>query len=220
MALYARFKTATKALKKEVLALYYAIHDPRTPLLAKVIPWMVLAYALSPIDLIPDFIPVLGLLDDLLMLPGMIWLAIRLIPRPVMAQARFRAEHEPMRLSRNWMVAVLIFLVWMAGIEYSAWFILNNWGSPEVCQYQWHILGGIASMGAISFVCWLVSAVRREGRKHDANKAEQGDDSAAQPTDVVSVDAEYETQGRKVGLGDTGLHEPLLVLISDDTKGS
>jgi hypothetical protein len=57
--LYGRFKAAVRALKREVLALYYAIHDPRTPLAAKVIPWLALAYALSPLDLIPDFIPVL-----------------------------------------------------------------------------------------------------------------------------------------------------------------
>lgn len=57
---WARFKAAVKRLKHDVLALYYAVHDPRTPLLSKLLPWLVLAYALSPLDLIPDFIPILG----------------------------------------------------------------------------------------------------------------------------------------------------------------
>ena len=81
--MFAAFKAAAKSLKREVLALFYAVHDPRTPFFAKLIPWLVLAYALSPIDLIPDFIPILGLVDDLLLLPGLIWLALHLIPPEV-----------------------------------------------------------------------------------------------------------------------------------------
>lgn len=63
--------------------MYYAVHDPRTPLLSKIIPWFVLAYALSPLDLIPDFIPVLGFLDDMLLLPLGLWLSYKLIPAEV-----------------------------------------------------------------------------------------------------------------------------------------
>jgi uncharacterized membrane protein YkvA (DUF1232 family) len=70
-----------------VLALHYAIHDPRTPFLAKLLPLVAIGYALSPLDLIPDFIPVLGLVDDLLILPGLIWLSIHLIPHQVSAGA-------------------------------------------------------------------------------------------------------------------------------------
>lgn len=62
------------------MALYYAVHDPRTPLLSKLLPWLVLAYALSPLDLIPDFIPVLGFLDDMLLLPLGLWLSYKMIP--------------------------------------------------------------------------------------------------------------------------------------------
>jgi len=64
-----------RALKRESLALYYAARDPRTPWYAKLLAGAIVAYALSPIDLIPDFIPVLGLVDDLLLLPAAIWLA-------------------------------------------------------------------------------------------------------------------------------------------------
>jgi len=80
---WSRFKAAVKQLKRDVLALYYAVHDPRTPLLSKLLPWLVLAYALSPIDLIPDFIPVLGFLDDMLLLPLGLWLSVKLIPAQV-----------------------------------------------------------------------------------------------------------------------------------------
>jgi hypothetical protein len=59
------------------------VHDPRTPLLSKLLPWLVLAYALSPLDLIPDFIPVLGFLDDMLLLPLGLWLSFKLIPAEV-----------------------------------------------------------------------------------------------------------------------------------------
>jgi uncharacterized membrane protein YkvA (DUF1232 family) len=77
------FKAAVKQLKHDVLALYYAVHDPRTPWLSKILPWLVLAYALSPLDLIPDFIPVLGFLDDMLLLPLGLWLSYKLIPAEV-----------------------------------------------------------------------------------------------------------------------------------------
>lgn len=71
---FAWLKQAAKQLKRSVLALFYATHDPGVGWAPKVIAVIVLAYALSPMDLIPDFIPVLGILDDLLLLPGMIWL--------------------------------------------------------------------------------------------------------------------------------------------------
>ncbi len=69
-------------MTRESLALYYVARDPRTPWYAKLLAGAIVAYALSPIDLIPDFIPVLGLLDDLLLLPAAIWLAVRLVPIP------------------------------------------------------------------------------------------------------------------------------------------
>ena len=71
------------SLKKNTYALYLASKDPRVPTLAKIVIGVVVAYALSPIDLIPDFIPVIGYLDDLLLLPLGIWLAIRLMPQIV-----------------------------------------------------------------------------------------------------------------------------------------
>lgn len=83
-----QLKVRARTLKNEVLALYLAARDPRTPWYARGLALLVVAYALSPIDLIPDFVPVLGYLDDLILIPGGIWLVIRLIPPEVLADAR------------------------------------------------------------------------------------------------------------------------------------
>ncbi|KAA6416528.1 MAG: putative membrane spanning [Trebouxia sp. A1-2] len=80
---FAWLQHAAKQLKTSVLALFYASQDPAVGWAPRVIAAFVLAYALSPVDLIPDFIPVLGILDDLILLPGMIWLAVKLIPDSV-----------------------------------------------------------------------------------------------------------------------------------------
>lgn len=85
-------KDKLRALGREVLTLYIAARDRRTPLLARLIAGVTAAYALSPIDLIPDFVPVLGLLDDLVIVPLGIWLALRLIPDQLMAEYRKLAE--------------------------------------------------------------------------------------------------------------------------------
>ena len=84
----ARFKAQVRHLRDEVHALYFASKDSRTPWYAKALVAAVVAYAVSPIDLIPDFIPVLGQLDDLVIVPLGIWCAIRLIPPAVLAECR------------------------------------------------------------------------------------------------------------------------------------
>ena len=84
-------KRRVRALKAEVIALYYATKDPRTPWYAKALVFFVVAHTLSPIDLIPDFVPVLGYLDDLVLVPLGIALALRLMPPAVMAESRARA---------------------------------------------------------------------------------------------------------------------------------
>jgi uncharacterized membrane protein YkvA (DUF1232 family) len=107
-------KKRARALKKELTALYYAYKNPKTGPLPKIIVLFTVGYALSPIDLIPDFIPVLGLLDDLIILPAMITLSIRLIPPVIMQESRIRAEAEPIKLRKNWVFAVLFILVWIS----------------------------------------------------------------------------------------------------------
>ena len=107
-----RWKDRARALKKEIRALVLAYRDPRTPWYARAWSVIVLAYALSPIDLIPDFIPVLGYLDDLVLLPLGIALALKLIPAEVMAEARLAADKaEGEKIGR--VGAVVIALVWL-----------------------------------------------------------------------------------------------------------
>lgn len=108
-------KARAKALKMEIHALGIAYRDPRTPWVAKVLALLVLTYALSPIDLIPDFIPVLGYLDDLILLPLGIALTIRLIPLEVMADARQTATKAEGR-ALGWVGAGLIGLIWLIGL--------------------------------------------------------------------------------------------------------
>ncbi len=101
------------ALKRDSFALYYVARDARTPWYVKLLAGAVVAYALSPIDLIPDFIPVLGLLDELLLLPAAIWLAFKLVPEQVLAESRKRAE-AALERPKSRTAAVVIVLVWIA----------------------------------------------------------------------------------------------------------
>ena len=107
-----RLKAWARALKRDVVALWLAARDPRTPWSARIVAGLTAAYALSPIDLIPDVIPVLGLLDDLLIVPLGIWLALRLIPPPLMAEMRERAADAGRPTSRAGLVIVIA--IWIA----------------------------------------------------------------------------------------------------------
>ena len=92
MALFAELKKRAYHLKAEIFALYLAAYDPRTPWYAKILVADVVAYAFSTIDLIPEFVPVIGYLDDLILIPMGIALAIKLIPHTVLAECRARAQ--------------------------------------------------------------------------------------------------------------------------------
>ena len=100
-------------LKREVVAVWIAARDPRTPLMAKLVAGAVAAYAVSPIDLIPDFIPVVGYLDDLLIVPLGLMLAVRLIPQGLMVEFRERADGIRDR-PRSVVGAVVIVAIWIA----------------------------------------------------------------------------------------------------------
>ena len=104
-----------------LIALWKLVRHPDTPRGAKLVAWAVLAYALSPIDLIPDFIPVLGLLDDIILIPLGVALVVRMVP-PAQWQARMReAETQAERLPRMWWGALLIALVWLALVVLLVW---------------------------------------------------------------------------------------------------
>jgi uncharacterized membrane protein YkvA (DUF1232 family) len=114
MSFIASWKQKAGQLKIETYALYLAYKDPRVPWYAKACIAVVVAYAFSPIDVIPDFIPVLGYLDDLILLPLGIALALRLIPRAVLDECREKAA-ELLHQKRpvNWTAAVLIIAIWL-----------------------------------------------------------------------------------------------------------
>ncbi len=116
MTLGKTMKSWAKRIKRDGITLWFAGKNPATPWYAKALGLFVVAYALSPIDLIPDFIPVLGYLDDVLLLPGLIWLAVRLLPPQVLADSRKQAddwiETKGIRPSSR-VGAVVIGLLWI-----------------------------------------------------------------------------------------------------------
>lgn len=115
MGFLERLKTRARKLKRDTYALWLAYRHPRTPLHAKVFSICIVAYALSPVDLIPDFIPVLGYLDDLILIPLGIFLALRMIPRDVMAECRAKAEAESsIKLKKNWAAGAIIIVIWLS----------------------------------------------------------------------------------------------------------
>lgn len=122
-----RLRTWAARLKRDVVALWLAARDPRTPFAAKAVAALVAAYALSPIDLIPDFVPVLGYLDDLILVPLGIALAVRLIPAALLAELRDaaarRAQRPVSRLGAGGIVAL-----WLAGLILLALGLLRRLG--------------------------------------------------------------------------------------------
>ena len=120
-----KLKSQARSLKNEVYILYLAAKDARTPWYAKALIFFVVAHTFSPIDLIPDFIPVLGYLDDLIITPGGIWLAVRLIPPDVLAEARTIASAQGIDRYVTFIGAGIILLVWILAIIWVAIIILR-----------------------------------------------------------------------------------------------
>lgn len=106
-------KEKARKIKSDITTLFYAYKNPKTKLLPKIIIFITLGYALSPVDLIPDFIPVLGYLDDLLIIPSLIALSIKLIPKDIMDESKEKALKEPVRLKDNWLFGSIFILVWI-----------------------------------------------------------------------------------------------------------
>ena len=112
--LFERWRRQVRRLKTNISALSLAYAHPRTPWYAKLVAVSVAAYAFSPIDLIPDFIPVLGYLDDLVLVPAGIVLALRLIPPDVLAECRQAAEAaQPQHTPVRWLAAATIAVIWI-----------------------------------------------------------------------------------------------------------
>jgi uncharacterized membrane protein YkvA (DUF1232 family) len=114
----AKIRSWARTLKAEIAALAGAVRDPRTPWYAKLLGIVIVAYALSPIDLIPDFIPVIGFLDDAILLPLGIWAVLRMIPADVMVEHRANVA-DGTRLPANRIAAVVIIALWIAGLTFA-----------------------------------------------------------------------------------------------------
>lgn len=120
-----RLLTWARALKRDIATLWFAYRHPRMPLHGKIIAVVIVAYAFSPIDLIPDFIPVLGYVDEVVLLPLAIWVALKLTPQPVLVDARAQAQawldaRKPR--PRNYIAAAVFVVLWCA----AAW-LLWRW---------------------------------------------------------------------------------------------
>lgn len=119
-------KERAQKLKSDIPALFLALKHKRTPWYAKLLAAIIVVYALSPIDLIPDFVPVLGYLDDVLLLPTMVWLTIKLIPDDVFSECRAKSDDmwkdgKP----KKWYYAIPIIIIWsiiIALIVKAIWF--------------------------------------------------------------------------------------------------
>lgn len=123
--LMARLKARGRAAKIDTLALYLAYKDGRLPRKAKIVLILTLVYAVSPIDLIPDFIPVIGQVDDLVIVPAGIALAVKLVPKELMDEYRERVSRD-MRLKKSWRAGAVIVAIWIALMVLVAWLVWRS----------------------------------------------------------------------------------------------
>jgi uncharacterized membrane protein YkvA (DUF1232 family) len=126
--MFDRIKTWAHASKRDAYAVYLAARNPNTPWYVKALAAAVAAYALSPIDLIPDFIPVIGYLDDLILVPFGIWLVVSLIPEPAMTEYRARASEVMQRPRDGRLAAIAIISIWIVAAAALCWLALSHWG--------------------------------------------------------------------------------------------
>lgn len=120
-------KTWARRIKRDAVMLWFARSHPDAPLLAKVICIVAVLYALSPIDLVPDFIPVLGYVDDVLLIPALIWLAVRILPSHVTALCRKRADEWMVlqgKKPKSYAGAAIVIAIW-CGVAYLCWLWLR-----------------------------------------------------------------------------------------------
>lgn len=122
-----KLKESANKLKQNISAIYVAFNKKETPLIAKILAGITIGYALSPIDLVPDFIPILGYLDDVILLPLFVWISIKLIPKEIMEQSKIEAKDiwkdgKP----KKWYYGIPIILFWLIIIILIIKFINNS----------------------------------------------------------------------------------------------
>ncbi len=123
-----KIKGWARKLKKNLVIVHLAAKDSRTPWYAKTLIFLVIAYALSPVDLIPDFIPILGYLDDLLIVPIGLYFALKLIPEQVLVEARLNAENYEWNKPKKFWMAVIIIFFWLLTFSWIAYVIFGKAG--------------------------------------------------------------------------------------------
>ena len=129
--MFEKIRQWARALKAEVTVVASALRDPRTPWPAKILGAVVVAYAVSPIDLIPDFIPVIGYLDDLILVPAGLWLVRRLIPAEVLSEHRGRVKQGE-RLPGNHAAAAVIVAIWIVSAGFVGYWLWDRSGRPWI----------------------------------------------------------------------------------------
>lgn len=119
-----RLKQRAARLKRDIYALYLACRDPRVPWHVRVMAWVVIAYALSPVDLIPDPIPILGYLDDLILIPLGVLIVIKMIPPQVLKDCREQAQVAFQKgMPKNWIAGGLIIMLWILLFAFAAFYV-------------------------------------------------------------------------------------------------
>ena len=119
-----RLRDWARVVKRDVHAIYLAARDPRVPWYAKALALLIAAYAVSPIDLIPDFIPVVGHLDDLILVPAGIWLLLRMIPRHVLDEHRRNASGAAEQPA-DWRVGAVFVAIWVVALAFALHWIVE-----------------------------------------------------------------------------------------------
>ena len=124
--MWQRIRNWARQLKAETVVLWFCCKHPATPLAAKILATVVVAYALSPIDLIPDFIPIIGYLDDVILIPIGIYFTLKLIPQPVIDECRLKAQDwmdRQLAKPRSYIAAAVIIILWIAALWWAwTWF--------------------------------------------------------------------------------------------------
>jgi uncharacterized membrane protein YkvA (DUF1232 family) len=126
-----RLKTWARALKRDVITLWFALKHPDTPWYARALAAVITAYALSPIDLIPDFIPVLGYLDDLIIVPAGVWLLLKIVPENVVVDSRAKSEKwflEQKGKPRSYVGLSVVLILWVL----AAWTLYRMFATQQV----------------------------------------------------------------------------------------
>jgi uncharacterized membrane protein YkvA (DUF1232 family) len=127
-----RIKIWARTLKRDAYAVYLAARNPNMPWYVKVVAAVVAAYAFSPVDFIPDFVPILGYLDDLILVPLGIWLVVSLIPEQAMAEYRAKASEVLQRPHGGGVAAIVIVAIWIIGAALLCWFGFSRWLDKKI----------------------------------------------------------------------------------------